>query len=140
MENDARLPGVEALPITIGMINEAEVEDAKSALRRATRVYNLASHQFTRAERAGRKLKPLQVAFQRAQEGMAMAGKAFEIARQDGETTRSTLPVQRYKDKFRRGDILDIDGVASVEIDARLKRKWSKSVYGRKRKVKADDE
>ena len=57
MENDARLPSVEALLITIGMINEVEVEEVKSNLRTATREYNLASYQLTKAERGGEKIE-----------------------------------------------------------------------------------
>lgn len=102
MENSVRLPSVEALPITISMVNEAEIEDAKIGLRTATREYNLANHQLTRAERTVGKLKALKEAVDRAQEGMEMVEEAFEIARQDGETTKSTVRARQYRKKAHK--------------------------------------
>ena len=128
MENTARLPSVEALPITIGMLNEAEIDEAKVALRAATREYNLASHRLTRAEPTGGKLKALLEAVQHAQEELEMAEEALEIARQDGEATKSTVPVQTYKKKNRKTETPDTEVVASVEVQEPLKRERSVSV------------
>ena len=140
MENTARLPSVEALPITIGMVNEAEIEEAKVALQTTTREYNLVGHQLTRAERTGGKLKVLQEAVQRAQEALEMAEEALENARPDGETTKSTMQVRRYKKKARKTETPDTEVVESVEVEAPMKRKRSVSVKLSMKKVKVNDD
>ena len=130
LEKNMRLPSVEALPITIGMVNEVDLEEAKSELRAATREFNLVNNQLSRA---GGRNRNLQKAVERAQDDVELAQETMEIAQQDAETTISTLPVAKTK-KVRKQD-----SPHRLTLKVDLKRKRSGKVVVSRKKVKVYD-
>ena len=118
IETNSRLPNVEALPITIGMINEVEVEEAKQGVPAATREYNLASQRLIKAEREGQdaKLPTLTEAIDEAQDGVDFAEEALEIARRDLEATCTTVPMKRLT--CRSGKAGTSDTISTPDVDA----------------------
>jgi hypothetical protein len=134
IQKKARLPSVEALPITIGMINEVDLEEAKAGMRTATREYNLTSNQLTRAEES--ELDELREELEHAKEGVDLAQEVLNIARQDSEATKALVPSKRLgkKQKVDTPEI-DLDDLGKMSP---LKRKRSEDAELRRKKIKAE--
>lgn len=132
IQNNARLPSVEALPITIGMINEVDLEEAKTGMRIARREYNLVSNQLTRAEEP--ELEELREELERVEEGADLAQEVLNIARQDSEATKALVPSKRLakKQKVDTSEV-DLDDLGNMSP---LKRKRSEDIELRRKKVK----
>lgn len=127
VQNKARLPNVEALPITIGMVNEIEIEDARQKMRTVSREFNLATAEMRKAEgRSGKVPRKLRKAVEAAQEKLDCAETALNIARADGESTKALIPGKRQGRKTR------------VELEQGNKRKVSEEVESPKKKAKVD--
>lgn len=140
MQNNTRLPNIEALPITIGMINEVELEEAKQGIRAATREQNLANTNLVRAERLKQKtnIAALRDALERAREAVELAETAFEIASEDTRSTRSTVPVRRLGRRGRTGTP-ETELMVDLEAeDSTLKRRRSESNMTSRKKLRME--
>jgi hypothetical protein len=141
LEQDVRLPGIEALPVTIGMINEIELEAAKLELRAAERRFNLAKNELSRLEQSGRQmseLAPFQIEFQEAMDGIELVQESIELAKQDLEEASITLPLKRLARKTIQQETESTPSISEGEVSR--KRGWSESQSQGRKKVKLDDE
>ena len=115
-----RLPPIEALPITIGMVDEVEVEDAKKYLKHTTREHTLASAEIQRSDQSRREITKtkrlqLQAILQQKLQAVNAAQASANVAQRDLAASKSTLPTKRQSKKDR-AKIVDVGEKATSDI------------------------
>jgi hypothetical protein len=104
LRNDAKLPPVEALPITIGMVDEADLKEARNALRDATRLHTIAFNElqkYTQSRRLDSRMreKQLQMELHQRKKEMEAAELVVKTAKADARETNETVPGKRQAEK-----------------------------------------
>jgi hypothetical protein len=98
IQTDSRLPGVEALPVTLGLAFEAELSVAKAQLDEVSRKYNVAAKEVRDAKAKGRSEEALEALESRAtiwEQHVEEAKHTLETIKADLESVRATLPAKR---------------------------------------------
>lgn len=117
INNNARLPAVEALPITMGLHAEAEAKAAKDAINAPLRLFNLADKEVKDAMTRGKKTTRLEKERDEREDALDAAREKYATAMEDYEASKETLPARRKPKKAEKieddGD--DDDDVVEVE-------------------------
>ncbi|RMZ85882.1 hypothetical protein DV737_g370, partial [Chaetothyriales sp. CBS 132003] len=105
LAHGTKLPSVEALPVTIGMVDEANLEEAKKKLKAATRELTVAQMELTRHtqlahtglnNRAGRARDlQLKAELRLKEEAVRDAQTRVSEAEKDAAATKETVPTKR---------------------------------------------
>ncbi|ETN41561.1 uncharacterized protein HMPREF1541_03497 [Cyphellophora europaea CBS 101466] len=118
INNDARLPAVEALPVTPGLLAEAEANAAKNRIQPIQRLFNLAEKQIQDAKVRGKKsTKGLEEIEDERSAELNDAKESYRLALADLEGVKDTLPVRR-KPKKRTTKAEDIKNEIESEAEA----------------------
>jgi hypothetical protein len=100
INNDCRLPAIEALPITAGLQAEADIKAFKTDLDRPQRLYNLAKNALRDAELKGKDTALFEAALEERRVALEAAQQKVEIAKQLLEFAKDTLPDKRVPKKM----------------------------------------
>jgi hypothetical protein len=143
LETNTRLPAVEALPITVGMVDEADIEEAKKKLKNATRDHTLAASEVQRLSQSRREItkakrQQLRTTLQQTQKATDAAQSAFDVAQKDSEASRFTVPGKRQTKKTRTTVSSPSDSIAdtdSLKVSPELDMAESESLVVRKKHI-----
>lgn len=118
INQDARLPAVEALPVTMGLHAEAEVKSAKEAINAPLRLYNLAIKEVSDAKTRGKRIRPAEQERDEREVELEAAKQRYAEALKDLEASKETLPERRKPKKAAKKveeDADDNDEVVEVK-------------------------
>lgn len=129
INTDARLPAVEALPVTVGLHAEAEVKSAKEAINAPLRLYNLAVKEVSDAKMRGKRIRQAEQERDEREAELEAARERYAEVLEDLEASKETLPVRRKPKKAAKkveddGD--DDDEVEEVEPPKKRIRRTGK--------------
>ena len=118
-DTDGRLPAVEALPITIGMLDEYDMDDAKQLLKAAVREKRLAAGELQRSTGgSGRAKRALRVKLKEAEEMVQAMQESLAVAVADCALTRTTVPSKRQSKKTLAKSRHATERIASEETES----------------------